>query len=137
MVLWISKGYRKVRIINLYGCMNPAIYCFLLPFFADFQLNMKLKNLLENQIEILNILRGIGSRMSSGDQIDIKDLIPVPVSNDEELEELCNKITDEDDFRRQLVRVTYSLFRQKKGSGNSTDPNFYIPVNLGIFVGEK
>ena len=54
---------------------------------------MKLESVKDQEGEILNIVRDLSvSTQSVTDIIDMKDLIPAPVSTAEEMETICRKI---------------------------------------------
>lgn len=55
--------------------------------------------------EILHLLRGISTKLGGGEPVDVQDLLPKPLETIQQLEELCNRLEDEEevDFRRKLV----------------------------------
>lgn len=72
---------------------------------------MKVESIKENQLEMLNILRGLAVKNSGGKKVlDIKELIPEPLDTPEEMDALCEKIKGEEVFREQLVTILLHLF---------------------------
>ena len=67
---------------------------------------MNMKLVLENQTELLRLVRNIASSSASSDElVDIEDLVPQPMTRASELDELCEKLTEDKDFRRKLVMI--------------------------------
>lgn len=74
---------------------------------------MNVESMKGNQLEMLNILRGLAAKNSGGKKVfDIKELIPEPVKTPEEMDALSEKIKGEEVFREQLV-TKFSVYFHK------------------------
>ena len=60
--------------------------------FTDIQNNINLQTILNNQDEILRLLRSLTARQSGAIPVDVRDLVPTPLSTVEELDLLCEKL---------------------------------------------
>ena len=59
-----------------------------------------------NQSELLRLVRNIASSSdSSNELVDIEDLVPQPMTRASELDELCEKLMEDKDFRHQMVMI--------------------------------
>ena len=86
---------------------KPCSYYFQVPKFGEeFCLaDMNIQRLLDNQKEILHLLRGLAAKSGGGVPADIRDLIPSLLTTTEELEGLCQKLRTDNGFRHQLVNI--------------------------------
>lgn len=74
--------------------------------FAVVQLKIKVQTLLENQGEILHLLRRMSANsLDGGEPVDIEDLIPQPLRTKHELQELCDKLEQDDTYRGKMVTI--------------------------------
>ena len=67
------------------------------------QENMQWQEVVENQREILRLLRALTSNSVGGVPVDIGDLITQPA----ELEELCEKLEEDVEFKLKMVRTEF------------------------------
>ncbi|XP_061890555.1 uncharacterized protein LOC133640889 [Entelurus aequoreus] len=69
-----------------------------------FQLNMKVQNILENQGEMMRMLRGLAAQSVGPESVDVQDLIDKPFETLEQLKAFCERLDTDLLLRKQLVR---------------------------------
>ncbi|MGH0173397.1 UNVERIFIED_CONTAM: hypothetical protein FKN15_070819 [Acipenser sinensis] len=87
----------------------PTIEAPLLPQQADFQVRvlMRLDQILENQSEQMSLLQRLVTRQDS--LHDMEDVLPEPVNTEQQLLALCDRISKEQTFSKQLIAYLASL----------------------------
>ncbi|XP_061896590.1 uncharacterized protein LOC133645743 isoform X1 [Entelurus aequoreus] len=74
-----------------------------------FQLNMKVQNILENQGEIMHMLRGLAAQSVGPESVDVQDLIDQPFETLEQLKAFCERLDTDLLLRKQLVKALTAL----------------------------
>ncbi|XP_061922837.1 uncharacterized protein LOC133662728 [Entelurus aequoreus] len=74
-----------------------------------FQLNMKVQNILENQGEIMRMLRGLAAQSVGPESVDVQDLIDQPFKTLEQLKAFCERLDTDLLLRKQLVKALTAL----------------------------
>ncbi|XP_061926711.1 uncharacterized protein LOC133665436 isoform X1 [Entelurus aequoreus] len=74
-----------------------------------FQLNMKVQNILENQGEIMRMLRGLAAQSVGPESVDVQDLIEKPFETLEQLKAFCERLDTDILLRKQLVKALTAL----------------------------
>ncbi|XP_061913011.1 uncharacterized protein LOC133656142 isoform X1 [Entelurus aequoreus] len=74
-----------------------------------FQLNMKVQNILENQGEIMRMLRGLAAQSVGPESVDVQDLIDQPFETLEQLKAFCERLDTDLLLRKQLVKALTAL----------------------------
>ncbi|XP_061925499.1 uncharacterized protein LOC133664680 isoform X2 [Entelurus aequoreus] len=74
-----------------------------------FQLNMKVQNILENQGEIMRMLRGLAAQPVGPESVDVQDLIDQPFETLEQLRAFCERLDTDLLLRKQLVKALTAL----------------------------
>ncbi|XP_061926494.1 uncharacterized protein LOC133665257 [Entelurus aequoreus] len=74
-----------------------------------FQLNMKVQNILENQGEIMRMLRGLAAQSVGPESVDVQDLIDQPFETLEQLKAFCERLDTDLLLRKQLVKALAAL----------------------------
>ncbi|XP_061883501.1 uncharacterized protein LOC133634868 isoform X2 [Entelurus aequoreus] len=74
-----------------------------------FQLNMKVQNILENQGEIMRMLRGLAAQSVGPKSVDVQDLIDQPFETLEQLKAFCEWLDTDLLLRKQLVEALTAL----------------------------
>ncbi|XP_061899550.1 uncharacterized protein LOC133647849 isoform X2 [Entelurus aequoreus] len=77
-----------------------------------FQLNMKVQNILENQGEIMRMLRGLAAQSVGPESVDVQDLIDKPFETLEQLKAFCERLDTDLLLRKQLVKALTALGEQ-------------------------
>ncbi|XP_060755368.1 uncharacterized protein LOC132866568 [Neoarius graeffei] len=74
------------------------------------QLKIKVQTLLENQGEILHLHRRMSANsLDGGEPVEIEDLIPQPLCTKHELQELCDKLEQDDTYRGKMIKALAAL----------------------------
>ncbi|XP_061926579.1 uncharacterized protein LOC133665324 isoform X2 [Entelurus aequoreus] len=68
-----------------------------------FQLNMKVQNILENQGEIMRMLKGLAAQSVGPESVDVQDLIDKPFETLEQLKAFCERLNTDLLLRKQLI----------------------------------
>ncbi|XP_061891205.1 uncharacterized protein LOC133641475 isoform X3 [Entelurus aequoreus] len=74
-----------------------------------FQLNMKVQNILENQGEMMRMLRGLAAQSVGPESVDVQDLIDQPFETLEQLKAFCERLDTDLLLRKQLVKALTAL----------------------------
>nr|XP_061825673.1 uncharacterized protein LOC133612349 [Nerophis lumbriciformis] len=74
-----------------------------------FQLNMKVKKIVENQGEIMRMLRGLAAQSVGPEAVDVQDLIEKPFETLEQLKTFCEQLDTDLLLRKQLVKALTAL----------------------------
>nr|XP_061833318.1 uncharacterized protein LOC133617393 isoform X2 [Nerophis lumbriciformis] len=74
-----------------------------------FQLNMKVQKLVENQGEIMRMLRGLAAQSVGPEAVDVQDLIEKPFETLEQLKTFCEQLDTDLLLRKQLVKALTAL----------------------------
>ncbi|XP_061881762.1 uncharacterized protein LOC133632934 [Entelurus aequoreus] len=72
-------------------------------------LNMKVQNILENQGEIMRMLRGLAAQSVGPESVDVQDLIDQPFETLEQLKAFCERLDTDLLLRKQLVKALAAL----------------------------
>ncbi|XP_061896748.1 uncharacterized protein LOC133645835 isoform X3 [Entelurus aequoreus] len=72
-------------------------------------LNMKVQNILENQGEIMRMLRGLAAQSVGPEAVDVQDLIEKPFETLEQLKAFCERLDTDLLLRKQLVKALTAL----------------------------
>ncbi|XP_061785797.1 uncharacterized protein [Nerophis lumbriciformis] len=74
-----------------------------------FQLNMKVQKLVENQGEIMRMLRGLAAQSVGPEAVDVQDLIEKPFETLEQLKTFSEQLDTDLLLRKQLVKALTAL----------------------------
>ncbi|XP_061896177.1 uncharacterized protein LOC133664798 [Entelurus aequoreus] len=88
-----------------------------------FQLNMKVQNILENQGEIMRMLRRLAAQSVGPEAVDVQDLIEKPFETLEQLKAFCERLDTDLLLRKQLVKAYCSWWAEfgRHGEDNAEE----------------
>ena len=68
------------------------------------QVLVKLATIIENQQEMLSLQRRMATNQGSIEDWD--DVLPEPAKTDQQLQDLCDRLSNEQNYKKQLVCIT-------------------------------